>query len=185
MLLDLNPVEGRGGHADYRERLLVDYDHAPHHGRVRAEAIPPAVETQDSERMAAGSAVVFRGEQAAEGGPYAQHLKIVAGDKFPLRQVLARRGPFAEPHLHRAAAGQDPFEQVGPPREFLVQRIRRVAWQPAPGLIQVDEFLGMRDRQHPHHERVEERKDRCVGPDAERQRKYGGGREPGTAAQAA
>ena len=181
----LRAMERRRGHADHRERLLVQPHGRPDHARIATERAPPQSVAQDDVRRRVRAALVRRVEEPSDLRLNPQHVEVVAGD-----------GDAAEPRP-RVAAAQARF-RVRPEPDHVAEagvslaqvleggiRRRQVASahaRPVPNLVQA---LRVAHLERPQHDRVEHSEHEAVGPDRQREGEHGYKRERGGLPEAA
>ncbi len=167
--------ELRRGDADDREGRAIERHRLADDVRRAAEAPLPETIADDHDRavLAASAHVVRLGEGAAENRRHAQHLEETAArhDAVGVVRLAAARQVEAG-----RAIGEGPVEQLGIARaQLLPQRVG--PGRPLLAGQQLDEMLGLLDRQGAQHQRVDDREDRRVGADAERQGEDGDRRD--------
>jgi len=186
MRFHLHAAKGGRGHADNRERLLVNHQRAAEHLRIAAHPAVPEIVTEDRHRMRMRRLVVFVREHAAQCGLHAQYTEVFAGDEFLLHELHAVRGRGAEAHVARAGGGHQAAEQLAVTAQIFVERVRSDTVEaPAAGAVQHDQLFRMRDRQRAQHDCVEQAEDRGIGADSQCERDHRRCRETRIAPQSA
>ena len=155
---------------------------------ITPEAPLPVTVAQHDHWMGARRAVVIRREQPADGRPYAQHVEEVSGNQLcagALRlAVIGEADGSAGTRDHAAedliAVAQVPVHRIGKDGLHVVARTAAAAL--AIG-VKNDKALWIRHRQITEHHLAQQRENRRVRADTERERQYGDDRENRTAAQ--
>ena len=122
-------------------------------GRTCARRVPRT--TEDGEEVARNKAAVRVRHSCRLDPPALESFRVGPMRKGP-RQVGSGRGGRDTSGYDAEGLGRTFGETAGPP------------W-----VTDGDQLLGMRDRQRPQHERVDQREDRGVGADARRSRSRG------------
>jgi hypothetical protein len=162
--------------------LLID------DARITPETPLPVTMAQHDDRMGARHAVVILRQQAADSRPHAQHVEEVSGNHLRAGAlglaVIGEADGSAGTRDHTA-------EDLSAVAQIPVHRIRKdglhvVARTAAAALaigVKNDKARRIRYRQITEHHLAQERKNRRVRADTERQRQYGDDREDRAAAQ--
>ena len=170
-------IEAGLAHADHGQRQSVDQQSLTQHAWIPMEALGPEIVVEHGDGMAVRDAVVIGSDQAANGGFDTQDFEIVAGHQFAL-QALALP---AHSHAQRqGVAANHTAEDLVAIAEVLIQRVGNrgiagVAAVEGPFPLELDELLGMCDRQPAQKHLVEQRENGRVRADAQSQREDGDG----------
>ena len=152
------------------------------------QPVAPESVTDDGHRRRVG-AIVAGGQRAAGRRGDAHHRKVVAGNEMRLRPLGARRARDADRHrVFSAADGGQRFERQARLSEELIGLVRvqvpgaaeRVAAGGAfahAARAEDDEARRLTHRQRLQQNRVEQRENRRIGADAQRERGDGDDRE--------
>ena len=188
-------MKSRRGDPDDGERHPVDRHRASQHPGIAGEAALPVGVADHRHRRPVGGAVVVHRERPPEQRGHAEDREVVAAD-HPAARVLglglapgvhrdvepagpAGRGETAEQRRTAAELGVDRVgEEVGAKRAFG----HAIG---ATGIADDDELVGRRHRERPEQQRVDQREDGGVGPDADRQREDHHQGQPEVVAQGA
>ena len=171
--------------ADDGQRLPVDDDRLVQDGGVRAESARPVAVGEDGDRMGAGRAIVGRRQRPAERRHDAEHVERVPAHE--LSRGAFGRSARAHARVERKL-GHESREDVAPRREIPVHRVRErrrdVRIAPAVPLdravrAQQHELARVAHREQRQEHPIDEREDRRVGADSERERDHGGRGEAG------
>ena len=177
-------VEALRRDADDGQRLAVDDQLLIENVRVLAEArLPEGVTEHRDARLADRRVIVWR-EQAAERGREPQHREVAAGDHHApaVRRLIARRDVRAEDHVRgdTGEAGRAVRRLLEVPVHRIAEDVVAIAFcareaaRVGSGLRgrrqEVHEPSRIGNRQRPQEHLIEQRKDRGVCADPERQR---------------
>jgi hypothetical protein len=187
---EVAPVADLGRqHPDHGVRLAVGAQRPPDHRRVAAEAALPDAMAQDEHAVVAVRHLVGA-ETAAERGLDAERREQPTAHPQPAHRLGGLPGS-REAHADDAVA-----RDVAPAASVARHRERPLEVEPvgsgegaarvvAGRAVDAVELRALRVRQRPQKDRVDDRKGRCAGADAQPQRDDGDGGEAGRAAQRA
>ena len=125
-------------------------------------------------------AIVFRKDRAADGGRHAEDLEIIARHDLAHRQT--RAVVQVQRREHRAVA-DDAVEHLVPGLQIQIVGIRGGAELDRSARVarkEIDKTIGRGHGQRLEEQRVDDRKERGVDADADRERGNRDHREPGT-----
>ena len=111
--LHFHTVETGCGHADHSQRLLIHQDLGAQDPGIGAVLVAPEIVAEHGDGVGAGGAVVVFSEQASDGGGYAQHGEVVAGDELALGELPSGARTRRKAGLGDAGAGDDAGEEIG------------------------------------------------------------------------
>jgi hypothetical protein len=172
---DVDPVESLLRDADDRERIVADDDLLADHVGIAGEARLPVAVADHGHRMRAARHVILRRQHAAERGLHAEHVEERS------RHQLARRALRAALNAHGhgpVAAAEHTREHVVVIAEVDVVRIRErilialpVAMKRSLALEQ-HQLLRILHGQQAQQGLIDQREDRRVGAEAQRDREH-------------
>ncbi|HEV2844557.1 MAG TPA: hypothetical protein VG477_06905 [Thermoanaerobaculia bacterium] len=162
-------LELRPGDAHHGEGLAAEAHLPAQHAGIGGEAALPEVVGEHHHRVGAGGRLLVGPEEAAPGRLHPQHVEVARGDDLALE---LRRVPLAPQGGGDVAVGGEAGEGLArlPPQvlEVRVGERQHVALGQVDG-VERHQPLRVRHRQALEEERVEEREDERVRPDAESQ----------------
>ena len=174
------------GDTDHGHRVVVDPDRLADDRRIACEPADPVVVAQDDDRVAHGDLIVLPGvEHAAERRLHAEQREVVARHHLRLHAL----GLVVDADRRRDQPPAQHFrERLRLLLVVLVDGVRvharpHVAAVVAPLLVQHDQLLGILDRQLPEQHLVDQREDRRIRANPERQGQDGDDGEQRAAAK--
>jgi hypothetical protein len=173
--------------ADDGHRVAVDRDDLADHRRVRAEPRLPVGVAEHGDEVRADGLVVGGGDQAAEVRLETESREVRARDHHPLAverlplegEVRAERAVRDQPGEHGLLPLEVAVHRIAEDQVAVARLVARLRARLRSGRAEVDEPLRLGHGEGAEKHLVEEREDRRVRADAERQGEHGDGGDEG------
>ena len=170
------PVNSDGATPTTVYAVAVEADCFPHHRRIRGETPAPQTVADDDDGMRAGCLIFFRQKKRPSAGCTPSTAEVIAGDDltdhaFGVSAVAQAEGPLK--------VGDQSRQHVFWSRRLAYSGYEKILGSPLGIADERDELIRPLDRQRPNQHLVQQREDRGVRADAQRQREHSDGREAG------
>ena len=168
-------------HADDRQRLAVDDERVVQNVRIGAEPRQPPRVAEHGDGRFADRTVVAWTEQPAERGLHAEHRKVASRDEHALAaqclpavgEVGAEQAVRRDSRKGRLHAFKVPEHRIAEDDIAVAGLVARLRTGLGAWRGEVDQPGGLLNRQRSKDELVEQRKDRRIRSDSQRQRHDG------------
>jgi hypothetical protein len=161
-----------GRNPDDREGKAIQRDRPADNRRVSTELALPEPMRDDRDRLRAAHAIVVGQNCPSERGVDAERCEVPASDELAAHALGFPGASQVHVPPKEAVNGLKGASKSSEILEFRVrpaEGVRRPA-RPSHAALKDRQRLGMRVRNRPQHDRVEDAEDHRVGTDAERQR---------------